>query len=332
MQSGLVAKAQQPDQTESASEQQAHPDHTDSKSGQSQAVITYHQQQQQHRQHSTQAQLSVNLDIAQAGELAADSHQQQQQLPEQLLQQLTQQEQQQHQHDKQQQQQQGHNPQQHDQHQQTLPPGHATQPHTHHTSTLELHNAGSTPCPLHDASLQSASPLPAAATAGNFSSAVYRHYERISPEGHDSHGGGIQEGVAAGKHQTGGGGAEGLQTDEGVWKVLLRAAVCQDQELCQELTEQCRQEESEMASEGWTLAGREQFEELASMADFSLSNWPLAGDHEALLYTSKMPLSPVNVWSTFHWINTQDCFNSSTRAIQWQEKCSCEGSILAALS
>lgn len=68
-----------------------------------------------------------------------------------------------------------------------------------------------------------------------------------------------------------------MQTADGVWKVLLRAAVCHEQELRQELTEQCRQEESDVALDSWELAGKEQFEELASMADLGLSDWPLAG-------------------------------------------------------
>lgn len=63
--------------------------------------------------------------------------------------------------------------------------------------------------------------------------------------------------------------------------MLLPAAVAHGEELCQELIEQCREEEMDV-SPGLKLASREQFEELALMADFSFSNLPLAGELEAL--------------------------------------------------
>ena len=74
--------------------------------------------------------------------------------------------------------------------------------------------------------------------------------------------------------------ADAQQTAEGVWQVLLQAAVAHEEELCQELIEQCKEEEMDVAP-GLKLASRDQFEELALMADFSLSNLPLAGDCEA---------------------------------------------------
>ncbi|KAL3148690.1 hypothetical protein ABBQ38_014104 [Trebouxia sp. C0009 RCD-2024] len=305
-QSGPDAEAQQPGRPESTGEQHRRPDHTASNSQQQPPVATTNQHQQQ----TTQVLVSAGPHLAQEAQSVTISHQQQQQLPEQLLQQMTKpehlpqrllqqinaplhqhdQQQPQHhqtpQHGKQQQQQHEQHPQQHAQQQQGQPPRHDAEPHADHTSKFELHKAGSTPCLLHGGPLQGTSSLPAAAAAAAAaapSSAVCLQHERVSqgkPDSQEklvSQGGVIEEGVAAEQRQPGGGGQEGTQTTDGVWKVLLRAAVCHDQELCQELTGECRQEDSDVAPDSCELAGREQFEELASMANLGLSDWPLAG-------------------------------------------------------
>lgn len=293
VQSSSVAESQQPGQTsESTSEQHQRLDQTDSDREQQPPVAITHQQQQHHLQQTLQMQSSANPDTVEKAEFMADSQQQrqqQQQLPEQLLQQPSQ-----HAHPPQQlqeqitqlqQQQQYHqHQQQRDEHHQTQPAGCDPQPGADlKVSTHQQLDADSTPSLLHADPLHGIPPVPAAASsaaaADIHSSAVVQQPAHLSQEGC------IGEEVAAEQRQPDGRGAAGHQTTDGVWQALLPAAVCHHQELCQQLTEQCRQEESDIPPTSWKLAGREQFEETASMADFRLSDLPLAGDCLAVVCT-----------------------------------------------
>ena len=70
--------------------------------------------------------------------------------------------------------------------------------------------------------------------------------------------------------------AEGGAEADGIWQVLAAVAVTHHQDLHEKLVEQCREEDMHEAA-GLKLADREDFEQLASMADFGASNLALAG-------------------------------------------------------
>ena len=261
-----------------------------------QADPSTQQQQQQPTTHLqsvaeprlAQKQLVANLEQQQ-------QQQQQQQLPEQLLQQLTQ-----HQHFPQQlldqvkhlqhgqqlllhQHQQQHGQQQ----QQAQSPGHGAQPHACHSPVVESQTVGGATSPLHATPSQDPTAMPTAQKDDNADVHQQQHQQQQQQQQQPYH---AQQANHAQNHcreedlppeqhaTTAAAGSKHMA--EGVWQVLLQAAVAHDEELCQQLTQQCREEEMDV-SPGLKLASREQFEELALMADYSLSNLSLAGDREA---------------------------------------------------
>ena len=240
---------------------------------------------QQHQQRFTQLQSEAEPQLAQkeSGANSEQQDQQQQQLPEQLLQQLTQHAQfpqqlldqvehlQQHgqqllhQHQKQ------HN-QQHNQQQQTQSPGHDAQPHACHSPMVGSHLIAGATCLLHMSPSRDTIAMPTAGKDDNADLQQQQQQQHAQSQCSQEHLVCEQHGTAA---------ATGTkQVAEGVWQVLLQAAVAHEEEVCQELIEQCRQEEMDVTP-GLKLASGDQFEELALMVDFSLSNLSLAGKIQA---------------------------------------------------
>ena len=247
-------------------------------------------QQQQQQQKTTQLQSDAEAQLAHK-QMGAKSEQQQQQLPEQLLQQLTQ-----HQHFPLQlldqvkhlqqhgQQLLPQHQQQRDQQQQTQSPGQpGAQPHASHSPVFESHNIGGASCLLHVTPSQDTANMP---TAGKEDSTDVQQQQQQAYDAHQaSHAQGRcrEEDLPPEQHETAAA-ADGRQAAEGVWQVLLQAAVAHDEELWQEVIQQCKEEEMDVPQE-LKLASRGQFEELALLADLSLSNLPLAGDYQASVDT-----------------------------------------------
>ena len=245
-------------------------------------------QQQQQEQQITLLQSKAEPQLAEQ-ELRTNSEQhqqqqQQQQLPEQLLQQLTQ-----HQHFPQQLldqvkplQQHGQQQQQQDnQQQRAQPAGHDAQPEGRHSPMLDSHAIHGATCLLHVSPSQNVTAMPPAEKhekpdlhqqqQQTYHAQQAKHAQQANHAQSQCRGEDLppeQHGHAAA--------ADARQAAEGMWQVLLQAAVAHGEELCQELIEQCREEEMDV-SLGLKLASREQFEELALMADFSLSDLSLAG-------------------------------------------------------
>ena len=131
-----------------------------------------------------------------------------------------------------------------------------------------------TPKDSHDSASESrqqagAVSLPTAAPHGSHESASRPSQSDAKEQNH------VLPGQQPGLHDKADG-AQARHEADGVWQVLVEECVSHGEELLQKLLDECREEEQDMTA-GLVLADKNDFAQLASMADFDASNLPLSG-------------------------------------------------------